>query len=213
METDSRTGVGEEGILVDRKAGRRAAVDAESNKGEADLIRLFITTRDPRAFEQLLKPHTGWLHRLLQTVFNGNHHDMEDARQEILMGICTDIGRFRFLSGFKTFFFRYARNKAIDILRKKVRRRKKETDQFTREQKMTAFSPEDEYVKHEAIRELTDKLLLLAPEDREMLLLKDVEDFTIDEIAKITGLKPGTVKSRLHRAREKIYRLMEGGVS
>jgi RNA polymerase sigma-70 factor (ECF subfamily) len=138
---------------------------------------------------------------------------MEDARQEILLGICSDLGRFRFQSGFKTFFYRYARNKAVDLLRRTVRRHKRETGCPVVEADSSGNSPEEDYVKRETATRLADKLLELSPRDRELLLLKEVEGFSVEEINRLTGLKTGTVKSSLHRAREKLFRLMEGGAT
>ena len=135
---------------------------------------------------------------------------MDDARQEILLGLCVDLRRFRFQARFKTFFYRYARNKAIDYLRRNARIRHREMETaVTLPEK--ADSPEEALLKREAIKELQEGLRTLSPEDRSLVLMKETEGFSIEDLCRITGMKSGTVKSRLHRAREKLYRTLKGG--
>jgi RNA polymerase sigma-70 factor (ECF subfamily) len=175
------------------------------------LIRDFIAGRDPVLFEELVRAHLPWLRRLLFAVFRGVREDMEDAEQEILIGIYSDVRRYRFESGFKTFFYRYARNKAIDLLRKSVRRNRKEAGPVPEETAGRERSPEEEYLRRERKEDVANRLLDLTGEEREILLMKDVEGFSIEEISAATGRKPGTVKSLLHRTREKFFRLLERG--
>jgi RNA polymerase sigma-70 factor, ECF subfamily len=178
---------------------------------ETELVREYLDTKSERAFTALVGPHLGWLRRLLYAIFNGQRHDMEDAEQEILLGFLSDIGRFRFQSGFKTFFYRYARNKAIDHLRRLVRRSKRENGPLPEMDHPTGISPEDAYLRQETLKSMAECLLLLDREDRTMLLMKEREGFSLEEIAAVNGMKIGTIKSRLHRAREKLFHLMEGG--
>jgi RNA polymerase sigma-70 factor (ECF subfamily) len=208
METDSLTGEGELVRMISK-----AAVNAESGTpagAEETLIRAFLKHRKPRLFEELMSAHLPWLRRLLFAIFNGVPEDLEDAEQEILIGIFQDLERFRFQSGFKTFFYRYARNKAIDLLRKTVRRRRRESELEQSGIAGEARSPEDEYLRQERREDLDQLLLELAQDEREILLMKDVEEFSIDEIAAVTGQKAGTIKSKLHRTREKLFNKMEG---
>ena len=63
------------------------------------------------------------MRRLLFGLFRGHREDMEDAEQEILLALYRSLSGFRFESGFKTYLYRFTRNKAIDIIRKKKRDR------------------------------------------------------------------------------------------
>jgi len=175
---------------------------------EERLIRDFVSARDPALFEELMRAHLPWLRRLLFSVFHGAREDMEDAEQEILIGMYADVGLFRFESTFKTFFYRYARNKAIDLLRKSVRRKRKEAA-LMRDNASVGGSPEEEYVKREQREDVASRLLSLTAEEREILLMKDVEGFSIEEIVSLTGRKEGTIKSILHRTREKLFNMLE----
>ncbi len=182
----------------------------ERDSVETKLIRHFVSTRDPALFEELMRAHLPLLRRLLFSVFNGAREDMEDAEQEILAGIYTDVGRYRFRSSFKTFFYRYARNKAIDLLRKATRLRRRETALLQNAPRAVS-SPEDEFLKRERRENVSKRLLELSREERDILLMKDVEGFSIAEISSVTGRKEGTIKSILHRTREKLFAMVEGG--
>jgi RNA polymerase sigma-70 factor (ECF subfamily) len=177
---------------------------------EDRLIREFLATRDPLLFEELITAHIPWLRRMLFTIFNGNEADMQDAEQEILAGILTDLSRFRFRSSFKTFFYRYARNKAIDFLRTCIRMRKHEAPSLGNDHAGHNDSPEEQYIRKEEKKDITAALLELTGEEREIVLMKDVEGFSIEEISAMTGVKSGTIKSRLSRTREKLFGILKG---
>ncbi len=204
---------------ADGLAGERAYMRIAGDTGnpratagdEERLIREFVSGGDPALFERIMQAHLPWLRRLLFAVFHGVREDMEDAEQEILIGIHNDIGRFRFESSFKTFFYRYARNKAVDLLRKTVRRKRREAALMRVDQAGGdgGGSPEEEFLRRERRANLANRLLELAAEEREILLMKDVEGFSIEEIAAVTGRKEGTIKSILHRTREKLFRMLE----
>jgi RNA polymerase sigma-70 factor (ECF subfamily) len=65
-------------------------------------------------------------------------------------------------------------------------------------------------LRQERQKDLWNSLSALSPEERVTLIMKDVEGFSIEEIAAVTGRKTGTVKSSLHRTREKLYRALGG---
>jgi RNA polymerase sigma-70 factor (ECF subfamily) len=183
-------------------------VDSIENREEI-LIREFIATGDSHLFEELITPHLPLIRRLLYSIFNGNRADMEDAEQEILVGILRDVKRFKFKSRFKTFLYRYARNKAIDVLRKRIRIKKREVSGGTDPYIGRDRTPEEQYLREEQKQGVLRALLSLGEEEREIVLMKDVEDLSVEEISGMTGLKEGTIKSRLSRTREKLYGLLE----
>ncbi len=149
--------------------------------------------------------------RLLYGLFNGNREDMEDAEQEILLALFQTLPRFKGKSSFKTFLYRLCRNKAIDMLRKKGRE-KRLLRFYAVETSPDAGNPETMVMKQESGREIIKRFRELNREERTLLILKDVEDLSIKELGRIMEVPPGTVKSRLHRTREKMADLL-GGVS
>jgi len=171
------------------------------------LIARFVHTNDQEAFVNLIQRHLSTIRRLLYALFRGDRMDMEDAEQEVLIGLFQDLHRFRGASSFKTYLFRFTRNKAIDLLRKKERVR--------RIARRAASLPEpappdpvEEVLQDESKREIIDLLFSISEKERTLLLLKDVEGFTIKEIGKIMKAPEGTIKSRLHRARGRLAELL-----
>jgi RNA polymerase sigma factor (sigma-70 family) len=72
-------------------------------------------------------------------------------------------------------------------------------------------SPQESWEKTESSQEVREALLLLEPEEREILVLKYFNELSIKEIAVLTGTPTGTIKSRLFRAREKVKILLQPG--
>jgi len=70
--------------------------------------------------------------------------------------------------------------------------------------------PEEEVLKKERVNRIFELLFRLEEEEKSLILLKDIEGLSIKEIMQILGLPEGTVKSRLHRSREKLAKLLEG---
>ena len=181
--------------------------------GDADalLIREYLATGDTNVFAELVAGHLHWLKRMLAALLGVHRQDMEDALQEILLGISLDLKKFRFHSSFKTFFYRYARNKAIDLLRAEKRRKRHLEEHPNPEEFAGPDQPEELFLARETSRHIFSALEKLAPQDRLLLVMKDVEELSIAEIHGITGLKAGTIKSRLHRVREKLFLILNQG--
>ncbi|MBA7649178.1 ECF RNA polymerase sigma factor SigW [subsurface metagenome] len=179
------------------------------------LIRQFVgaglhhSAGNRKAFTTLMERHIKGMRRLLFTLLNGNMEDMEDAEQEILISLFNTLPHFRFKSSFKTYLYRLCRNKAIDLIRKKNRERKI-LFSISGQPSSNLYEPEAEVLKKERGNRIFKLLFKLREEERSLILLKDVEGLSIKEITKIVGIPEGTIKSRLHRSREKLAELMAG---
>ncbi len=172
--------------------------------GDDELIRRFVSGGDRGAFEALVRRHAPLVRRLLYGLFRGNREDMEDAEQEVILALFRSLPGFRFGSRFPTFLFRVVRNRAIDL----IRRRERERKSIARLGRQDAEAPHPEEV---ALAEVSrgEALALLETlriEERTVVLLREVEGLSIEEIAWSLRLPQGTVKSRLHRARNRIER-------
>lgn len=174
------------------------------------LVKQFIEKKDKEAFQVLVLKHLKGLRRLLFTIFNGNIHDMEDAEQDILLKLYLKLHTFRFQSSFKTYLYSFVRNSAIDILRKK-KREPISIDFQNSEGFAITKNPEEEVLKNERRSELMNALSLLQEDERSLLMMKDVEGMSIKEIGEIMDLPVGTVKSRLHRIRDKVLSILSKG--
>jgi RNA polymerase sigma-70 factor (ECF subfamily) len=175
------------------------------------LIRRFLQSRDPRTFQELLERHLPSIRRLLYTLFNGQREDMEDAEQEIILSLFQGLRDFQFRSSFRTYFYRLARNRGIDCLRRKRSRERTLARVKLSQWNSEPVGPEQQALRREEIDTLIGVFRTLALKDRQLILMKDVEGFSIEAIADFLGLPAGTVKSRLHRAREKLLRTARRG--
>ena len=166
---------------------------------------------EPEAFGPLVQKHQ-------QRVFSLVYHlvrrrdEVEDLAQEIFIKAFRAIQSYNFQSSFATWLSRIATNHCYDYLRHERASRVSYYWQMgensQRDLETNAESNPDQSLDHEeqtVLKDLVSKLLERAPEnDRKILVLKELQDYSVEEIAEILNLKPTTVKVRLHRARKRM---------
>ncbi len=148
---------------------------------------------------------------ILWAVFNGGVEDIEDAEQEILAALFRDLPRFRFRSSFATYFYRFCRNRAIDLLRKS--RREARTVQAAGAAALAAApagDPEERVLAREDRARISAALARLSEDERLLIAMREGEGMGVEEIAGLLRVPAGTVKSRLFRARERLSRILGG---
>lgn len=162
---------------------------------------------DPLAFDVLARTYEGPLYSHVARII-GAGADAEDVVQDALVSAWRSIGGFEGTS-FKAWLFRIGRNRAIDMYRSRKRRGElplepeSDGDGDAGWAEPAAGGPEllEIAAGHEA-RIVVEAALAFVPiEQRDALLLRDVQGFSYEEIATITASEIGTVKSRIHRAR------------
>ena len=184
----------------------------ESNEYEKEtyLIKKFVENRDEKAFIRLIKIYTPGVRRFLYVLLNGQREDIEDVEQELIMALYRSLPSFNFKSSFKTYIYRMARNKAVNLIRKR-----KIEEKLVRLLSFKLFKkkddPEEQVILKGENANLIRQLFSLDKEDRMLIILKDIEGISINEISEILSLPKGTVKSKLHRSRKKLLKLLEGG--
>ena len=136
----------------------------------------------------------------------GSREDAQDCAQETMLRAFRAFDSFRGEASFSTWITRIAMNVCTDALRK--RRDAVSLDALREEQ---GFDPPDaaptayaRLEEKERLRLLREALSLLPSDMREMIVLRDMQGKSYDEIAEILNLPLGTVKSRINRAREKL---------
>lgn len=145
----------------------------------------------------------------------GDHDDACDTVQEAFLSACRGIGSFRGDSSFSTWLTAITVNLARNRLKQTRGRHCREVMSLdnpirTEEGFMSADPPSDadsahEQLEREEIRaKVWECIKGLGPDFREVLVLRDMQDLSYDEIGSILKLASGTVKSRLSRARESI---------
>jgi RNA polymerase sigma-70 factor, ECF subfamily len=159
------------------------------------------------AFEELVHRHTQLIYRALIAIL-GDAADAQDAMQDTLLSAFKHIGGFQGRSKFSTWLVSIARNAALQRLR--GRRNTESLDQNETEEgrgfrprQIAAWqeNPEQSYSRAE-IRQLVEKLLLQLPAKyRVIVMLRDIEQLSTDEVARQVGLTVPAVKTRLLRGR------------
>jgi len=150
---------------------------------------------DPRAFEELVRAYQGDIWRLCFHLL-GNAAGADDVTQDAFVRAFRFMHRYRGDSKFSTWLFSIARNCALDEIRRGQRRRRIED--------VVEAQPERAPARTELGIEVREAVIALAIELREPLVMIDVLGHSYAEVAETLGLPVGTVKSRVHRARDSL---------
>jgi RNA polymerase sigma-70 factor (ECF subfamily) len=176
---------------------------------DRELVRL-SQSGTPEAFEELVRRHQQRVFSLVGGILR-RPEDVEDVAQQVFLKAYLGIKRFDQRAAFSTWLYKIAVNECWDYLRKKkVRPLVYEADlseeQVSRLDGIVSSSrpPEGPSDRAEA-REILDRMLATLPEqDRQLLVLKEMAGFSVQELAEILKLNVNTVKVRLFRARGRI---------
>lgn len=156
------------------------------------------------AFCALMEAHQGRIYALCFKYMQ-NTHDASDAAQEAILKIYLNITKFRFASNFSTWAYRIAVNACVDMLRK--RRDTVPLEDFGH---TSSFgNPDADVLYAEFKAGLARAVTALPQKDKSMIILRDMEHKSYEDIAEILGVPVGTVKSRLARAREKLKKMLQ----
>lgn len=163
------------------------------------------------AFNELAARYQEKLHRMAYRML-GSHHDAMDAVQEILLRLLRSLPSFRGEAKFSTWLYRLASNTIIDYRRRLYRREPDLPLEFDLQIEGPNTDPDS--MCEAAFKEyLIDQGLKQLPEAQRLLVvLRDREGLANQEVADILGIDIGTLKSRLHRARGALRRILEEGV-
>jgi len=166
---------------------------------------------DTEAFNTLAERHQERIYRLAFRLL-GNRDDAQDAVQEVLLRLLKSLPRYRAVAKFSTWLYRLAANTCIDLHRRRSGGAVLEPLDEDRPAPEAAADPETQC--EAGFRELVLNLALQAlPEpQRLVLVLRDREELSNPEAADILGIDVGTLKSRLHRARGALRRVLQSGV-
>ena len=188
---------------------------------ERELVRM-AQNGTVEAFEELVRRHQQRVFAVVTRILR-RREDVEDVSQQVFLKAYVSIRRFDMRSAFSTWLYKIAVNECWDSLRKKkVRPLVYESDLSEEQvQLLDSYGQADRgpsgHDQQVEARDLAERLLsALSEEDREILLLKEVEGLSVQEIAEIFKLNVNTVKVRMFRARanmmESYRRKLTGGV-
>lgn len=165
---------------------------------------------DVNAYEALVKEYEKNVYNLALRM-TGNSEDAADMAQEAFIKAYNSLMAFRGDSKFSVWLYRIVSNVCLDFLRSRSRKQtvslSTENDDGEEVELDIAdetHSPEqllDRSLTRDAVRR---GLAALPPDHREILLLREIQGLSYEEIADVLGLEAGTVKSRIFRARKKL---------
>jgi RNA polymerase sigma-70 factor (ECF subfamily) len=188
-----------------------------SSLSDADLVRL-VRGGHPEAFNEIVVRHQEKIYNVaLRHV--GNTTDAEDIAQQTFINAYKNLDRFRTESALATWLFRITFNLAVSMHRTRGRRHAVSIDDSpSREEPRHDVAAANGDPAHEAsTRDLQERihaaLGLLDQESRRIVILREFEGFSYDEIAEILSVPIGTVRSKLHRARLILKEKLSGGVA
>lgn len=146
-------------------------------------------------FDQVYNDHRSVVWRLVSRYVSGQH-DKEDLFQEVFLNVHKALPRFRGDSAIGTWIYRVAVNTSLNYL-KKIKRHKK-IQQVMSGLRVVHISEPDAGPD----QTIWKPLERLNPRQKMILLLVEVEEKSLDEVAKLLNVPIGTIKSNLHRAKE-----------
>ena len=165
---------------------------------------------DPEAFERLMEP----LEQLVWRVcwhYTGNREAAEDCGQEAMIRIWRNLANYRGDCALESWVYRIAANCCMDWLRKKKRDRSVSMEPLAEQ----GFDPADEApgteeqaVAKDERQRLREAVALLPDDQREALVLTQLERVSYEEAAKVLGVSEGTVKSRVNRAKARLKEIL-----
>lgn len=157
------------------------------------------------AFGQLVEENKLKMYKVAKSILK-NEDDVCDAIQNALLSAYTNIGKLQNNQFFSTWLIRILINKSYDIANKnqKVYSNVTDIDEYNTNDNLKSYDTyESESLIENVLNKIDDDL-------RTITVLYYYNDYSVSEIARIVDIPEGTVKSRLSRARSKIYEVIQG---
>lgn len=183
-----------------------------SGEGEADAVLVQRAQKgDVAAYDELMRRHQGRIYGLVYNM-TGNQQDAEDLVQEVFLKGFKVLKRFRGKSSFYTWIYRIAVNRAINFVKKRKNRSALSLNDvdlgIESDPAFVELSSRESPFRDATLTELQEKLnvalMSLSEKHRAVVVLHDVQGVPHEEIGKMMGCSPGTVRSRLFYARQQL---------
>ena len=173
---------------------------------------------DRNAFAALVSAYESKIYNLALR-YLGNREDAMDASQEVFLRVFRFLPGFQEESGFSTWIYRIGVNVCKDMLVKQSKRNEQSIEVEDEEEERRTidivdcrYSPEQILENAELRTILSSAIASLPEQQREVVVLRDIQGLSYEEIASVLSLESGTVKSRLSRARENLRKkLLQNG--
>ena len=167
---------------------------------------------DPEAFEQLITPLEQLIWRICWH-YTGNRESAEDCGQETMIRIWRSLDSYRGDCALESGVYRIAANCCMDYLRKK-KRDKSVSMEPMQEQGFDPADPspgtEEQVVAADEQKRLREAITMLPEDQREALIMTQLEKVPYEEAARLLGVSEGTIKSRVNRAKARLKEILSG---
>jgi len=199
--------------------GKGKTGSSESQREDFGLIRNFLI-HDMRAFDQLVTKYRDKVFNLCFHIL-GDFDEADDCAQEIFIKVYNNLKKFRFKSSFPTWLYRIAVNTCrnrISSLHSRINRTALRIgispDSVTDHTDIldSSYEPGALLEKSEQMNNVYKAIESLPENLRILVILRDIEGKSYEDISSITGTNLGTVKSRLVRARHQLREKLRGVV-
>ena len=171
--------------------------------GDIALVTQVAVFQNKKAFDQLVRKYQSPVRRFFLNQTLGDEMLSDDLAQETFIKAYVNITKFRGTSNFSTWLMRIAYNVFYDEMRKK---RNVECGMLNENIQAADIPHSTLHTPHSSTlkMDIYAALALLKPGERECITLQLIDGYPVDEISKITGIPANTVKSHLHRGKEKM---------
>lgn len=165
---------------------------------------------DASAFEELVRTYEAPVYRLALCMCGGRAEDAQEVAQEAFLAAWRGLPRFRGQCRFSSWLYKLTANAAVDHLRRE-KRRPAAVPLENAGEPADPHTPQEELERRELHRAVQQALDRLTPEHREVLLLRQMQGLSYQEIGAALSLEEGTVKSRISRAKRQLRTILAEG--
>jgi RNA polymerase sigma-70 factor, ECF subfamily len=174
---------------------------ASDSTSDADYVRR-LQRGETEAFEMLVRRHEKTIFNLVYRMLS-DYDEAAEVSQEVFLSAYRAIGQFRGDANFSTWLYRIALNHTSTRRKTLIRRQQRNVAIEDTEPVRDLQPGPAETMEKKEIRERVQRALnSLEPDDATVILLRDLQDIPYEEVARLLEIPVGTVKSRLHRARQ-----------
>lgn len=170
---------------------------------------------DIDAFEKLISKYEGLIYNVAYRKMS-NQEDANDMAQETLIKIYKNIDKCADMKNFKSWICAITVNTCIDELRRRKNKQVEsidslyETDEgeLEKQLKSSELTPEQQFISNEVSQGIQEAINTLSEKHKTLIILRDMQGFSYQEIADVTGDNLGTVKSGIARARNSLKKIL-----
>ena len=176
---------------------------------EIDLVKR-CQNRDMQAMEEIVGQYENQVYNIAYGML-GSPEDAQDITQDVFVSVWEKIGQFRFRSKFSTWLYRIAKNVSLN---EKSRRTSRKTDVVEIDDSQAWVpvdyqTPEDEILASEQQQILHKALGQLKESYRTILVLREMDELSYEDLSAVLGCSIGRVKSRLYEARMQLRGILK----